>query len=82
MWEGKRSNIPAMLREICWQSPIRGEPAETWFTNVESLHLEARATSLLAAGSLVGAAWVAARMAAATGRIWNLMFASGEDGLY
>lgn len=61
--------IPAMLVAICWQSEMRGEPSEDWFSKVES----PQSLTLLRASRLeaTGEAAVAARRAAITGRSWN-----------
>jgi hypothetical protein len=63
------SDVPAMLRESCSQSRIRGEPPETWFSKEEFWHLDARVTRWWVASSLVGAAWVVANMVARMGSV-------------
>jgi hypothetical protein len=64
----RRRGVPAMFLAICWQSEIRGEPLEDWFSKLESPHslTESRASRLVA-----GAACAAAKRVAMMVRSWN-----------
>jgi hypothetical protein len=58
-----------MLEAIFWQSTIRGEPSEDWFSKVEL----PQSLTLLRASREAGAALATARMVARTVRGWKCM---------